>query len=289
MRRRQAPDQDNASTTVTDAANTLEGVKNKGPLLTIAMALFGAGSFVEDRLAHPKAYINKDVVDLYVCTERAPFVGLLYSSDADGVGVMSCVSSEDYNYPWMEHEILSYVNMFIELSGLEGYDERIQNAFQGAAFLANELWLTSAAEYSATLTVSYDPGAGTQVPVISLPGIALISLLLGVYLTSLLSMAIYSKLDPKWTGQLDAFAMMRLGAAIADDLPLSVAFSPERIKVLDETPGWIGDATDGGSGVGELALGAPTPLSAKRRYRCYEQERDQDDEKERGKKSSSTV
>ncbi|KAF8815774.1 hypothetical protein BYT27DRAFT_7192152 [Phlegmacium glaucopus] len=82
-------------------------------------------------------------------------------------------------------------------------------------------------------------------------------------------MSLYSTWTPCWTDQLDAFAMMRIGAAIAESIPFRVANTTDRIKILDETPGWVGDATEGKGKVGELGIGAPTPLRGRRNYACY--------------------
>ena len=47
-------------------------------------------------------------------------------------------------------------------------------------------------------------------------GILVISVLLGTFLASFLGLIIYSAVSPRWTAQLDAFAMLRIGASIAD-------------------------------------------------------------------------
>jgi hypothetical protein len=53
--------------------------------------------------------------------------------------------------------------------------------------------------------------------------------------------------------------MLRIGASISDRTPLLATLQAERIKTLDETPGWIGNGSE--RAVGELCLGGQRPLS----------------------------
>lgn len=272
----------NGTTVLPDAAYNVNSIPNKGPLLTIAIALFGPESFIADRVMHPENYFDPDQ-DLNVihCFDRAPFVPLLsVPSTHDDLSVsnnlIQGVCNRQWNLGQLQSDILTYVQMFIGIrtwivdspSGPD-YDKRLNNAFEAAAFLANEQWLTAASK-TATLMVSYDPGEPTQVPHISKAGIILISCLLGIYLAGLLATAVYSSWAPRWASRLDSLVMMQYGAAVADQLSMKVIADSQLVKVLDETPGWLGDASGEGDLVGELRLGARTPLRAKRRYICFE-------------------
>jgi hypothetical protein len=95
-----------------------------------------------------------------------------------------------------------------------------------------------------SLSVNYDLGADTQVPAISKGGLIFVSLLLGLYILILIPLAIYAARTPRWTAQLDSFAMIRIGAAVADSLPLAVGKNKSTIRGLDEIPGWVGDASE---------------------------------------------
>ncbi|KAJ5421522.1 hypothetical protein N7491_009967 [Penicillium cf. griseofulvum] len=88
-------------------------------------------------------------------------------------------------------------------------------------------------------------GTDQQVPHISLAGIIFVSVLLVVDLLCLLALALYSASIPRWTGTLDSFAMLRIGASISDKTPLLATQHVDRIKALDATPGWIGNNSDG--------------------------------------------
>lgn len=148
--------------------------------------------------------------------------------------------------------------------------DSIVNAFTAAAFLANEAWLMSNA-IKRTRWVHYDNGASTVIPSISLSGVIVVSVLLFIFLNFLLATALHSALAYRWTDQLDAFAMMKIGAEVAQHVPLKVSGEPSGIRVLNEQPGWIGarkekDDTDAVS----LGLGAPKALHGRRtKYASY--------------------
>lgn len=156
------------------------------------------------------------------------------------------------------------------------YVKKQNNAFTAAVFLANQAWMLYNVQtlMGRSLTMTSDPGVDTDVPVISTAGIIIISILWVIYLTALLAMSAYAYYYPRWTDTLDAFAMMRLGATIADKVPLLVTYRSDRIQALDEVPGWIGEA-EKGEGDGEeediagLELGSHRVLRAEGRYACY--------------------
>lgn len=85
--------------------------------------------------------------------------------------------------------------------------------------------------------MNFDLGTDTQIPVISRGGIIFVSILLGLYILMLIPLAVYAAWTPRWTAQLDSFAMMRIGAAISDNLPLTVGQNKNTIRSLDEVPG----------------------------------------------------
>jgi hypothetical protein len=49
---------DKFNSSLPNSTLVLDNGYNKGPLLTIAIALFGEGSFLQERIAHPEAYSN---------------------------------------------------------------------------------------------------------------------------------------------------------------------------------------------------------------------------------------
>jgi hypothetical protein len=98
-----------------------------------------------------------------------------------------------------------------------------EKAFFAAVFMANHLWLLksrSVKEEGRSLLISYDMGIDTKVPAMSLAGMIVVSVLLGLFLIGLGIMALYASTSPNWTPTLDAFAMMRLGAALSEEVQL---------------------------------------------------------------------
>jgi len=143
-----------------------------------------------------------------------------------------------------------------------------QNAFASAVFLANEAWLTSNATQGRREVFS-DPGADMVIPAISRSGMVIISTLWVVFIACLLSLALYSARTPRWTHRLDAFALLRIGAAAHEDINFDIGLEAQTVEFLDELSGSIGDATGGMGDIGALGMGAATPLRSARRYKCY--------------------
>jgi hypothetical protein len=246
------------------------------------MALFGDGSFLAERVAFPQAYygVNETVQpdgtaswpsNLDSCIDIAPLGWLIpggYSDAADGINY--CVTNADGGPGGVDLD--SYLTDWI--SNFQGDTTLLGNAFTSAAFLANQAWLmrnvgVQQGQGQRTLTVNYDLGADTVVPTISRAGIIVVSAVLGLFIIGLFALAVYSALPPRWTTRFDAFAMMRIGAAMADELPLLVLRNTDRIEALDRLPGRVGDTTESDELIGHLGLGAPNVISWKKSYACY--------------------
>ncbi|KAF7134168.1 hypothetical protein CNMCM5793_005847 [Aspergillus hiratsukae] len=270
-------DSDTAWTTLNATLNVINA-GNKGPLLYIAMALFGEGSFADVQHTVLAAYANSGI-RYGGCIGIIPFVPLLDDPNSSfkaspgspcltGSGLAGNSTRDSvYNDDTMHAIVAGYFYLF---SGDPTYgpsSERVQNAFASAAFLANDMFMTNN-YHQQSIGISYDMGADVQIPHISRAGIIFVSVLLGLDLACLLALSLYSAWIPRWTGTLDSFAMMRIGASISEKVPLLAVTHVERIKVLDESPGWMGNAADGE--IGELCLGGEQPLKKTRRYRSYD-------------------
>lgn len=148
-------------------------VANKGPLLTIAKALFGDASFIQSRQAHPQAYAS--VIDFNVpveqvpayagsCVDLTPVPNLLAGVNGayeNSNGIDYCISNTNggVNGTDVNIKIAKWISNF-------NYDqERVRNAFNVAAFLATKAWMQNSASLAAkSLPVNYDLGADTQIP-----------------------------------------------------------------------------------------------------------------------------
>ncbi|KAJ5543217.1 hypothetical protein N7461_009220 [Penicillium sp. DV-2018c] len=156
----------------------------------------------------------------------------------------------------------------------------LDNAWAAGLYIVNEAWIKAARGYfEGSFTVSSDPGKDTSIPTISLAGLLVISALLFIYLGSLLSVASYAAFVPRWTQSMNGFAMMRIGSAIADRVPLLVTYREQDISAMDDLPGWIGSsASTDNCGVANkqtefvtanLELGSPHALQPDQKYTCY--------------------
>jgi hypothetical protein len=237
---------------------------NKGPLLTIAMALFGHESFLDVELRNPGGYGGNDysTADALSCIDFFPMGGIIGDLDTS-----YCITNEDARRNGFSAEELAarWLGEFFQ------GNQSLSIAFTTAAFIANQNWLNNnlGSTGQRALSISYDMGADTDIPVISRGGIIAVSTIMGLFFAILFAMVFYSLWMPRWTRRLDAFAMLRMGAAMHDKLPLLVALNMDKVKALDEMPGWVGDAAEDGEYLGRLGLGAETMIQRKKRYASY--------------------
>ncbi|KAL4955506.1 hypothetical protein BDW69DRAFT_160697 [Aspergillus filifer] len=249
---------------------------NRGPLLTLALALFGEGSFVASRARNPSAYATtilaegEDDEGAYrwspdICIDTFP-LGWLFSAHLSSSETNACISNRGGKEE--EWKVAQEIGRW--LANFKGRDEDLSKTFTAAAFLANREWIKYRVSdrYDRTLTVSLDSGADTQVPSISLAGVIVISTLLGIHVLSLLALGLYSVWSPRWTSTLDSFAMMRMGADILPELPMHLSIGTHKVEVLDSAPGFVGDAAQG-ERVGKLGVGATAPIKSGRHFKAF--------------------
>ncbi|KAL2811415.1 hypothetical protein BJX63DRAFT_444099 [Aspergillus granulosus] len=258
-------------THITPVPGDLQVVRSKGPLLTIAMALFGDGSYIETRAKHPERYgplvtRNYSSFDqpshISACRDFVPLGHLL--PDAR-ISENHCIRNSDGADTGIHYQVAYWLMNFLEPI------DQLENAFNAAAFIATKKWLEHPmmATFSGDRRVNFDMGADTQVPVISLAGITVVSALLGLHVLALLLLGLYSAWSPRWTKRLDSFAMMRIGGAISQHVPLLMAHRLNMVKGLRAVPGWIGDQMPESEPVGMLGLGGPLRLRSGRKYISY--------------------
>ena len=249
------------------------------------MALFGSGSFLADRIAHPEAFwgvnnthtpfeIDPDPPNVGSCIDLAPMGRLLSLQGAITTSSYTddCIHNTDGGIGGQS--LGSYMMDWV-MNFASGDSDGLTTAFSAAAFLANQEWMMNNIESgSRTLSISFDYGADTQAPTISRVGMILISVLLSIDLIALFAMGIYASFSVRWTNQLDSFAMIRLGASMADKIPLLVGLQKDKMRILDQLPGSIGDTSEEHEMIGRLGLGGLTGLSKRRRYECYEEDKE---------------
>ncbi|OKP10039.1 hypothetical protein PENSUB_4504 [Penicillium subrubescens] len=263
---------------------SLSSVVSKGPLLFTTLALFTTGSYLDIEHTAAQAYHNGGPDEWGGCIDIPPLVQLLHGEDdkrvsldidpcidgsnTKGHGLLKLVA--DYIWLFSAEEQAYYFNYIISPSA-----KHIENAFTAAAFMAVDEWMQYGSTWSDLDTsgsLNWDLGVDQQVPSIPHAGVVLISILLALYLLCILGLSLYAAWTPRWTNQLDSFAMMRIGSAAPDRFPLRLAHSSDEVNDLDQLPGWIGSTTGvetDNTCISELGLGGETALEGKKRYRCY--------------------
>lgn len=241
------------------------------------MALFGYGSYIPHQLDHPEAYLSnityfKDspknkTNHASSCINQRPFESLLQPTTGRS---SKCVMDDVRSLEELDDGIARYLQSFYVNTQYEvGDAERPTNAFAAAVYLATEAWFTTGHSDWGSRSVYSDPGADTTIPTMSLASMIILSLMLGIYLACIIALSVYSSRKPSWTRQLDSFTMMRIGAAMHEQVPFKVCFEISAVRVLDEMPGYVGDATGGECDVGILGIGSNTPLIGSRWYESY--------------------
>ncbi|KAJ7030522.1 hypothetical protein C8F04DRAFT_1397787 [Mycena alexandri] len=231
---RRAKSNTNSNEVVLNVTYNLDHTINKGPLLQTALVLLGFGSFIDVRTreipSNSFGMDNTSALQIYhsnQCTGgMVPFLPLLrdqFGHEQIGNPIDGCSHLLTPNPADLAQlEIWYYVSSFVfdskDAESLPG--ERISNGFSAAAFLANQVWMLSRVD--GQLMVNYDLGADMQVPVLSLRGIIVVSIVLGLFLLALLGVALYAWRTATWTATLNVFAMLRIGAAPVRRVTFSV-------------------------------------------------------------------
>lgn len=248
-----------------------------GPLLALTVALFGHDSYISSHTHTPIAFeLSAGNGDRSLCSDLPPLLGLMdvsndYLYDST-LPALSCLPRDSENN--VTNVVATWLGLFWKrgfAGGALGSPEiyLMQQAFTAAAYLAHNLRLTKTAlSQNRTLTLNYDLGIDISIPNISTAGIVTVAVLLGLFVCSCFLMSWYASRVPLWSSELDAFAMMRIGAELAEFVPLMAAKSADNVNILDHRPGWIGDA-EPEKEVGKLSLGAQAKLRKKRKYVSY--------------------
>ncbi|KAK2799563.1 hypothetical protein FQN51_006877 [Onygenales sp. PD_10] len=254
---------------------------NIAPLYTLAEALFGNSSFIATRSRHPLSYTRETKWSRGSdnCVDLAPMASLLSDRYLDGTLQrydMECINEHDPSD--MPFQVSNWLALFFTpgisyYSSFDGNNEerpyQMELAFTAAIYLAHSNWLLHTIPYGEdSLSISYDLGADASFPTISLAAMIIISILLGISLIGLGGLAIYASFSRTWTGSLDAFVMLALGAALGRDdttgpvPPLGA--STANTEFLDRTPGWFGDGRPEAGVVGRVELGAEARIANNR-------------------------
>ena len=250
-----------------------------GPFLTSVLAIFGNDTFF-DAVASHSNYADSDGL---LCRHlRQPFVGLgtetqtLWGSALfNASNPVSTTAPICEKLPGQTSNDSLLLNALLDWFPNFGNVESATAAFTLAISSANTALLNDRNDvygYGWWLIWS-SSGFSVQKPTISPPAIVTISVLLSLQVAGLAWIAILGLKRPTWTRSLDAFALLRMGAALHKEMPLISSMKAGELELLDEKPGWIG-----GDGplvrAQNLVIGGPDEVVPDRRYRMVENEHD---------------
>jgi hypothetical protein len=243
---------------------------NTGPLTSIALALFGEGSFIETRLSNPSAYIVRERPDpgrtedinndtyrhkgySNNCVSSMP---LAYFMGNFG---KRCWTDRDSSY---ERGILDQVQQLMSFFTSES---QMQMVLTAAAFLANKVWLAPDGTYltrDRSRSISVDHGVPTIKTSLTMSGIIVGSVLLGAHLFGLWALALYAFIKKPFAQWLGAEIMVKAGTAYAEVLCAAEGDAQWK-NAAAACRGFVGDerACDE---VGRMAFGASAGLDRKR-------------------------
>ncbi|PGH02506.1 hypothetical protein AJ79_07619 [Helicocarpus griseus UAMH5409] len=258
-----------------DNSNMYDRADNLGPLSIVAEALFGNSSFIA---THSHSPLRSDETERVSsssssCRELAPLVRLTSGrNEANNFDIsqlrIDCIRPTNGRY--VLDQVQKWLGAFwandtypdskiYSLSSDKPEKFQMERTLTAAIYLAHKGWMLDGTDSMAYTGLNFDMGIDAPLPVISFAGIIVISVLLGIFVFSLLGLAFYVSSTPTWTDTLNAFVMLRVGAALsADDsagsLPPLSAHSG-RTDVLDRKAGWFGDGRPE-ENAGEVELGA---------------------------------
>ena len=233
--------------------------RNRGPLASVAIDLFGRWSFLETRMSNPSmfAYLPTSMTYSYGPNLPGQSTSCDYKAPLYFWMTRNCVIGEpNRGQSQAMHEVMVFLQYFDR-------EYRVPEALNHALFIANKLWLGGGEDTRSSkfgnIKISQDRGIPTIKPKISRTGIIVCSVFLGIHLLGLMILAIYVGLLKPWCETMGAEVMMKMGMVYSDVLSRSeTEYQWERI--LNELPGFIGDDRPNDE-VGRLRLGAMDGLS----------------------------
>lgn len=256
------PSQHNSTATVIDEDHT------PGPLLTIIYALFGDGSLPAIYSETNTTYkmMNEPTDYNYPCLLSVPLYNIAeplvstFSSHAEACLRPAVIRNGAQMY--------GYLYIFNQSTPV------MEKVFRAASYMYHDVLFSQASSGVGSGRVEYDAGADLQKPALSDGSIIGLTIVIAVFLTCLLSLALYASLTRTWTSSLDAYAMIRIGAELGPDaVPFLAVKDPDVMVELDELPGWVGNVAGREEKTGVLGLGYnkdARELDGKEKYKAYD-------------------
>lgn len=219
-----------------------------GPTADSVFGIFGIGSFYDAMITVQDNSTDSSTVCKLL---RLPFPGLNSDTPVEADDLSSCTSDSEQMLGIFAGELQSWLEDFSSTMNTNAI-------FTMATYASAQAMLNPDGYPDSDFQrpIHTSPGFQTEKLHVAPAAMVAISLLIAVQLSGLLCLAIYARSQPTWTETLDSFAVLRFGAAIAEDLPYISAADAHDVIALDEKEGWIGD--EGGDGdLRKLSVGGP--------------------------------
>ncbi|RKK65125.1 hypothetical protein BFJ67_g112 [Fusarium oxysporum f. sp. cepae] len=183
-----------------------QGPSVPGPLMTVALAMFGNSSFFQAaRVADPDTY-NQTINN--ICENSLfPMLGMM-PRNYDMGGCSRSVRNRNKT-PKMQDVIYNYSNSLKN-------EEATAQALEKAMFFANEALLTTAASLSQNRPIFYNPGTAVMKPKKDLAAVITVTTLIGLQVVALCALMWFILRAPTWTEILDADALAQIGGQLKE-------------------------------------------------------------------------
>ncbi|ENH74579.1 hypothetical protein FOC1_g10009999 [Fusarium oxysporum f. sp. cubense race 1] len=185
---------------------TYQGPSVPGPLMTVALAMFGNSSFFQAARVADRDTYNQTINN--ICENSLfPMLGIMPRNY--GMGGCSRSVRNRNKTPKMQDVIYNYFN------GLKNEAATAQ-ALEKAMFFANEALLTTAASLSQNRPIFYNPGTAVMKPKTDLAAVITVTTLIGFQVVALCALMWFILRAPTWTETLDADALAQIGGQLKE-------------------------------------------------------------------------
>lgn len=227
-----------------------------GPLTMIALAVFGPGSF-----ADMQQYTVVDQSNGNLTGWDRYFVDEAYYEP---------IPLANLGISLLDRGTLPIETFAMSFSNSQNL-AATTSAFTQAGFLATKAIFDTYSSGDISVKYSRSPLEQISLPSIPLGALVAVSVLIVLYIIPLLCLALYSAAISRWTHTLDAFTMLRMGAAFGQEhLPFLIGTSTKRIQALDDLPGVVRDISGPDEKIRQLAIGVGGgPLQVSKQYMAY--------------------
>ena len=250
-----------------------------GPFLSSILGIFGNDTFFDTVASHS----NYDDSGGLLCQQlRQPFIGLaigkqeeqslwesaLFNARGTTTPVCQKWGNQTSNSSLLLDALLDWLPNF-------GNVETAEAAFTLTTYSANTAILKNSQDFEIAdgSIIITTPGYSVEKPSIPLPAVVLISILLLFQLIGLAWLSILGSGRSTWTSSMNAFALLRMGAALHKEMPLISVMKAAELEILDEKPGWVGG--DGREqGTEKLVMGGSEEVKSDTKYRMVENEQE---------------